>query len=338
MLDRLAEHAGLEFVGAILKPGVWARDQVVSSWNNYLDLVGVREENEALREQVRTLSQQVQVASEARAELARLRALLELEPPEGWRPLGARVVANRLGPQAALESAIISRGYYSGAGPGTPVVTHEGVVGRVYRAGPYTATVLLLTDPGSRIAVLSATNRTAGILVGTGPRGLLEMKYVPQNARIEVGELVLTSGLEGAFPKAVLVARVESVSQSDLSLFQTVYASPLADLEALEEVLLLERPPVQPGAHTPPLPAVNATQGGGPGAGHGPGQGNATSGHGGQRVQPVLPAQPVQSGQQGARAPRPQPSAQPTAQPSGQQSGQQSGQPPAQQPGQSPRQ
>lgn len=310
MLDRLAEHAGLEFVGAILKPGVWARDQVVSSWNNYLDLVGVREENEALREQVRTLSQQVQVASEERAELARLRALLELEPPEGWRPLGARVVANRLGPQAALESAIISRGYYSGAGPGTPVVTHEGVVGRVYRAGPYTATVLLLTDPGSRMAVLSAVNRTSGILVGTGPRGLLEMKYVPQNARIEVGELVLTSGLEGAFPKGVPVARVESVSQSDLSLFQTVYASPLADLEALEEVLLLERPPVQPGARTLPMPTVNATQGVGPGTGHGLGQGNATSGHGGGRVQPVPSAQPVQSGQQGTRAPRPQPSGQ----------------------------
>lgn len=269
MLDRLAEHVGLEFVGAILKPGVWARDQVVSSWNNYLDLVGVREENEALHKQVRTLSQQLQVVSEERAELTRLRALLGLDPPGGWRTRGARVVGHRLGPQAALESVIINRGYYSGAGPGTPVVTHEGVTGRVYRAGPSTATVLLLTDPGSRIAVLGAAHRATGILVGGGPRALLELKYVPRNARIEVGEMVLTSGLEGAFPKGEPVARVESVSLSDLSLFQTVYASPLADLDALEEVLLLERLPARPDAHSPPAPAVNATQGAAADAGQG---------------------------------------------------------------------
>lgn len=96
--------------------------------------------------------------------------LLTLTPPEGWQTLGARVLAGRMGANSALASVLIGRGYMTGAIPGTPVMTPQGVAGRVLRAGPSSATVLLLVDPGSRIAVISQESRIQGVLVGGRPR------------------------------------------------------------------------------------------------------------------------------------------------------------------------
>jgi len=238
-VDRLATHTGLEFVGAVLKPGKWLRLQVVEFWDHYIDLVGVRKRNDELEAQMREILFAVAGAKEDQAELARLRELLSIAPPTGWERIGARVIAHRLGSQAELESVLLDKGYLDGASVHTPVVAYDGAVGRVFRAGPYTSSVLLLTDPNSRIAVLSQDNRTPGIIVGLGPRHQLEMRYVSLNAPLAVGELLVTSGQAGAFPKGLPVARIVSIEYSDISLFQKVMAEPLTNLENLEEVLLV---------------------------------------------------------------------------------------------------
>ncbi len=242
-VDSLAAHVGLEFVGTILKPGKWVRQQVVEFWDHYIDLVDVRRRNDELEASLREAMFAVAAVREDEAELQRLRALLTLAPPEGWARLGARVIAHRLGLQAELESILLDKGYLQGGDVRTPVVTHRGVVGRVFRAGPYSSSVLLVTDPNSRIAVLSQNTRTPGVVMGTGARRLLEMRYVSINAPLAVGELLVTSGQAGAFPKGLPVARVVSIEYSDLSLFQKIMVEPLADLENLEEVLLLDGPP-----------------------------------------------------------------------------------------------
>lgn len=213
--------------------------QVVEFWDHYIDLVGVRKRNDELEAQMKEALYDVAGAREDKAELTRLRALLSISAPAGWERIGARVIAHRLGAQAELESILLDKGYLRGAGVRTPVATHEGIVGRVFRAGPYTSSVLLLTDPNSRIAVTSQDNRTPGIVVGVGPRALLEMRYVSLNAPLTVGELLVTSGQAGAFPKGIPVARIVSIEYSDISLFQKVMAEPLANLDNLEEVLLL---------------------------------------------------------------------------------------------------
>ena len=232
---------------------VWVRDNVTFFWERYINLVQVKEENEQLKRQLDTATSQLARAAEEHAEVERLRTLLSIDPPEGWRVVGARVLASRFGPQAALESLTLGKGYLQGASPGTPVVNHVGIIGRVFRAGPNTSVTLLLTDPGSRIAVVSQKNRTQGILVGSGPRQVLEMRYVPHNAVVEEGEMLVTSGLEGAFPKGLPVARVNSVRPSDLSLFQTVQAIPLTDPTLVEEVMLLQRPTPRPGTIVAPV-------------------------------------------------------------------------------------
>lgn len=253
-LDDLAANTGLEAVGVVLKTLRWGQDTVTDAWDRYLDLVGVREENERLKERLATMETRLILAAEEKAELIRLRTLLTFSPPESWQTLGARVLAGRMGSNAALVTVTIGRGYLTGASPGTPVMTPGGVVGRVYRAGPSTATVLLLTDPGSRVAVISQNGRVQGVLAGNGPFKPLELRFVSHNAVVPGGELLVTSGLDEAFPKGLPVARVLRAAPSELSLFQSVQATPLADLSALEEVLLLARAtPVPLGAAEMPV-------------------------------------------------------------------------------------
>ena len=242
LLDALSVHLGLEATGAVLKPGLWLYDQVRGFYTHYIDLVGVRAENVALKAEVERMRGELGSLAENQAELRRLRTLLSLPDADVWKPVGARVIAGRIGPNAALESVTISRGYLSGGVPGAPVVTNQGVVGRVMRASANTSTVLLLTDPGSRIAVLSAENRTPGILAGRNTRLPMEMRFVTRNYTVRPGELLITSGLDGAYHKGLRVAKVLSVEPSDFSQFQNILAEPLVDIERLEEVLLLERP------------------------------------------------------------------------------------------------
>ena len=241
-LDELSVNIGLELVGAALKPAIWLYDRTGEFYTRYFDLVSVREENEQIKKQMTEMRAELGQLAENQAELKRLRKLLSLPNPEIWNPLGARVIAGRIGPNAVLESVTISRGYLSGGAPGTPVATELGIVGRVLRASPNTSIVLLLTDPDSRIAVLSQDTRTPGILAGRSTRLPMEMRFVTRNYTVHPGEILVSSGLDGAYPKGIPVARVASVAPSDFSQFQNILAEPLVDIERLEEVVLLKRP------------------------------------------------------------------------------------------------
>lgn len=239
-LDDFAANIGLELSGAVLKPMRYIQDVGTGFWERYFDLVGVREANERLQARVADLESRLLANGEDLAELKRLRALVQLPVDASWRPLGARVLAGRMGPNAVLDSITISRGYTTGGRPGTPLVTHLGLVGRVLRASAHTATALLLTDPGSRIAVFSQNSRALGILAGQGTGRRLEVNFVQRDANVKQGEVLITSGLDGKYPKGIPVARVLSVAPSDYTQFMAIYAEPLVDLQHLEEVLLLE--------------------------------------------------------------------------------------------------
>lgn len=252
ILDNFATHTGLEAAGTILKPLVSLRTTTHDFWDRYFELVGVREENQRLKAELIAIQSQLGQAGEDRAELQRLRALLSLPPDRAWKTIGARVLAGRMGPNSALETVILSRGYLNGGAPGTPLVTNKGLVGRVLRAGAHTATALLITDPGSRIAVLGQKSRAPGVLMGRGPRHPLEVRFMARNSDVADGETLVTSGLDGVYPKGIAVARVVSVAPSDYSQFMSVLAAPMVDVEHLEEVLLLEPTGLPPSQETAP--------------------------------------------------------------------------------------
>jgi len=241
VLDAVADHTGLEFVGTVLKATSFVERSIVNTWQKYLNLVDVRAENERLRSQILALRTHRIMTQEDRAELERLRKLLMLAPLEPWRLVAARVLGGRMGANAALNTMIISNGYLSGALPGVPVMTLTGVLGRVFRAGPLTATILLIEDPGHRVAVITQKSRVSGMLEGAGAGKPLELCLVTQDNILEVGEILVSSGLDGMFPKGLPVARITSITAPTVLNFLTILAEPLADLRNAEEVLLIDR-------------------------------------------------------------------------------------------------
>ncbi|QJT09946.1 rod shape-determining protein MreC [Oceanidesulfovibrio marinus] len=256
-LDKLSTTTGLTFVGLILKPADWVRDSVSDLWHRYVYLVDVQKENTQLRGQVRGLNLELARHREGAAELRRLRKLLQFDPPPAWRVEGARVLSRRVGPYAVLETLVVDKGSHSKLVEDMPAVTDTGVVGRVFRVAPLTSQVLLVTDPNSRIAVLGQQSRTSGIVIGQGANKPLAVAYVPLNAPLYEGEILVTSGFAGVFPKGLPVARVQSIRRSDISLFQKVVAEPLVAPRALEEILLLE---VVDESEAPEAPTGNASR------------------------------------------------------------------------------
>jgi len=242
-VDALASYTGLEFAKWVLAPGKWAASRVSSFWDRYVYFVGLREENDSLRAALVEASQELALLRERAAEADRLSRILTIRPPVAWSRQGARVISHRLGPNAALETVLLDKGALDGLKVNTPVAGPDGIIGRLLRLSPSAATVLLVTDPNSRIPVTSQKNRTQGILKGEGASNEMVVQYVALGAPLEEGELLVTSGLEDIFPKGLPVARVTEVGRRGSSLFQTVYAEPLFDSKRLEEVALLARIP-----------------------------------------------------------------------------------------------
>ncbi len=258
--DRLAENTGLEVIGAVLRPVAWVDETLSRNWDTYFSLVGAREELFAVQAQLEVANIELARRHEEAAELVRLRSLLTLDAPPEWQTVGARVLASRLGLNGMLETVTIDHGYVNGGGAGVPVATHQGIVGRVLRSGPLTGTVLLVIDPDSRIAVVSQHSRTQGVLVGGGVGAPMKLEFVPINNVLETSELLVTSGLDGVYPKGIPVARVVKVSTSKLSMFQLITATPVANLSGLEEVLLLQKPTRQYLPNRYPEPVINTTE------------------------------------------------------------------------------
>lgn len=220
-------------------------------WTRYLALVDVAEENKRLRDELKKAERLITLTLEERTELARLQKLLQMDALREVNGSGARVIALRFGPQAVLNTITINKGLTDGAIAGTPVVAPGGVVGRIHRAAPHAATVLLLGDPGFRLGVLSQETRTPGIVRGVaGNPDLLEVTYVAQNAKIVEGELLITAGLDGGFPKGIPVGVVTAVQPGHETLFLQVHAKPVVSFDHLEEVVVLH-----PGDGMPPLVA-----------------------------------------------------------------------------------
>ncbi|MGE4293380.1 MAG: rod shape-determining protein MreC [Desulfovibrio sp.] len=246
-LDALTSTTGLEVTGWVLQPGRWFADEASEYWQRYAFLVGVERENERLRSELdRIVLENVGLREQAVAS-RRLERLLRFHPPKDWATEGVRVVAHRMGPAAALETVMIDKGLFSGITEDMPVVTTSGVVGRVLKAGVTVSQVMLLTDVNSAVAVVGQEHRTKGVAFGRGPGKELAVRYMNINADLQPGELLVTSGLGGIYPKGMPVAVITRVERSELSLFLDVTATPLVDASELEEALIMRPTAPEPG-------------------------------------------------------------------------------------------
>jgi len=208
-------------------------------WTRYLWLIETQEQNLALSRENRELRASLQGVSETRLENQRLRKLLDFVETDPRPVLPAMVVAEDASSWA--RTIVIDKGALQGVREGLPVVVAEGVVGRVIKVAPGSARVLLVIDASSSVAGLVQRFRTRGVARGNG-RGLT-FEYALRDETVQVGDLIITSGMGGLFPKGLVLGYVTNVQRTDASLFQQIELRPDLDFSRLEEVLVLLEPP-----------------------------------------------------------------------------------------------
>ncbi|MFN8604338.1 MAG: rod shape-determining protein MreC [Candidatus Binatia bacterium] len=210
-----------------------------STWRAYVDLVGVRQEREWLRRRVRELESQAERAATLESQNARLQALLDLREGMPGQSVAARITG--VDASGLFRTATVNKGERDGVQKGMAVVSPAGVVGRVVSTSPNAARVLLLEDPSSGVDVLVQRSRARGIVEGS-LNGGCQLKYIKHREDLRVGDLVATSGLDGIFPKGVVVGTVSRLSREEGGLFQTAEVEPAVDFNKLEEVMVVEAP------------------------------------------------------------------------------------------------
>jgi rod shape-determining protein MreC len=222
-------------------------------WANYIDLRGVRHENEALKKQLTDLrltnANMQQEAEQGR----RLQSLLDFKQQYINKTVAAQVIGTS---GTELSRVIyIDRGNRDGVEPGMAVITPDGIVGKVARADRSVAQVLLISDPQSGAGVLLERLHLNGILKGSNGR-YPEVQNVMSDEKLQVGDRIITTGGDRVFPRGLPVGTVESFSPDrDRDPFLNIKVKPAADLGKLEEVLviteLIEKSPSQSAGETP---------------------------------------------------------------------------------------
>lgn len=210
-------------------------DGVRSGWHGYLDLRHVRDENATLRQEVRTLQVRLQ---EERAQAQRtdnLRQLLELRERSGLETIAAEIIAGAASPE--FRTITINKGASEGLESDMAVISPAGVVGRVILPSSRAAKVQLLIDRNAAAGALIERTRVQGVVTGVGD-GSLRMEYVPGTSDVKTGDLVVTSGIDGIYPKGFVIGTIETVERGRGS-YHEIVVRPAMDITRLEEVLVV---------------------------------------------------------------------------------------------------
>ncbi len=197
----------------------------------------LRQDNEVLKGENLTLKGRLQRLESLEAENRRLHDLLGSSFRVGERVLIAELLAVDLDPYR--QQVLINKGSASGVFVGQPVLDANAVMGQVIWVGPTTATVLLITDAAHGLPVRVNRNGLRAVATGTGLVNQLDLSYVPHDADVEEGDLLVTSGLGGRFPAGYPVGRVSEIKRESGQPFARVTATPSARLDSGYEVLLV---------------------------------------------------------------------------------------------------
>ncbi|HKD05803.1 MAG TPA: rod shape-determining protein MreC [Bryobacteraceae bacterium] len=226
------------------------RNETTGFFSNYFELKNARAQSQKLRTEVDSLRLENQFLKNELESARRAEALAGFQSHSLSKMIGARVIGttSAMGSKAVL----IDRGTAAGVRKGMAVVTPDGIVGRVMAVYPFASQVMGVTDPGFAAGVESQKNHTHGVLKGVGNESA-RIDYVPTGQKIDVGEMVFTSGEDRIFPKGLPVGKITSVKEG--SNFQEIYVQPTAVESAPEEVLVIVDPVHQ---EIPEAPASDA--------------------------------------------------------------------------------
>jgi rod shape-determining protein MreC len=213
-------------------------NNVADLFHSYIIVVGKEEENRRLRERLIMYEQAESRYIESERERKRLRKLLELKSSVTESVAVAEVYARD--PTNWFQILWINKGSHDGIDRTMTAVTPAGPVGRIHAVYERTASILLITDINSSVAVRMQNSGVDGILEGRGGRRCY-VKYVQRDVDVAVGERVITSGLDGLYPKGLFIGYVTNVRKDGDELFQEIEVDPAQNLSRIEEVVILRR-------------------------------------------------------------------------------------------------
>jgi rod shape-determining protein MreC len=234
--------------------------EVRDGWENYFALQQIRRDNASLKQQVAQLQIKLQQERALAEQSRNLGRLLELKNQTLLATTGAVVIGGAASPD--FKTLSIDKGSREGLKPDMAVISPEGVVGRIIMPSGHAAKVQLLIDRNAAAGAVVERTRAQGVVVGTGTNQL-QMEYLPGSADIKPGDRVVTSGIDGIYPKGFVIGQVESVQRGDSN---GVLIKPAVDFSSLESVLVVVAPlpsiepeteAAQPGAAPKPTGAAS---------------------------------------------------------------------------------
>ena len=254
--DRTAMDRFVLAVTSPVEKGVdWAVTGVLNGWQRYVWLRGVERRARELSRAVNELRSENAELAQLRAENERLGKLLAFSRsrPE-HQAVGARIIGTRLDPKG-LQLVTIDRGSDDGVRRMMPVVTADGVLGRIHTLGSRSADVLVLSDRNSSIAARVERSRARANVRGQGAPGPCRLEYALRSDDLIEGDELVTSGTDGVFPRGLPVGQVTRVKRGGHGLYQAAEVLPAVDVTRVEEVavLMVTDPPDA-------LPAARATE------------------------------------------------------------------------------
>ncbi|MEA3406503.1 MAG: rod shape-determining protein MreC [Chloroflexota bacterium] len=242
LFDQLGDRNPIQDVlSRLLSPIQFALQRAMTPFFHMTDRIAefgvLNAENKALREEIAVLRKQIILLKEAQIENETLRRQLDFKvAAPNYHVLSAQVIGHD--PTNLLQYLVIDRGAEDGIEAGMPVVVAEGLVGRISEVSAASSKVMLISNPSSSVSALIQRSRATGVVQGRGGH-VLSMRYIPQGDTVVRGDVVLTSGLGGNFPKRLVIGQVESVQYKEVEMFQEARMVPAVRLHDLEVVMVI---------------------------------------------------------------------------------------------------
>lgn len=233
----LADRAVLATSAPIQSALTWGLSTVTDAVSGYIALKGAHREAQACRGQLSQSHATLNTLKEAEAENERLKRALAYTETTSEPEIMARIIG--VNPSSQFQSVRVNRGENDGVHVGMPVVTPDGVVGQVIRAVGDSADVMLLTDAASRIGAVIQRNRVRASVVGAGDGHELSLEFIRREDELIDGDVVITAGSDGVFPRGLRIGTVRSVSRPNVGMFLGGRVTPAVDIDRVEEVLIV---------------------------------------------------------------------------------------------------
>jgi rod shape-determining protein MreC len=232
----VSRHLGMVVVSPLQKIVTVSIRSLRSMWLQYFFLISTEKENDVLKKKLAEIIYDVNQCKEKEISNERFRKLLDFKTASGLFTISAEVIGKD--PSQWYKTFVIDKGVSEGVTKGLPVVVPEGIVGQVIDASDHYSKVLLIIDSNSAVDALVQQTRAHGIIKGDSENRCL-LNYVSRKEIVNIGDSVVSSGLDGVFAKGLLIGKVTDIILSKSGIFQEIEVSPFVDFDKIEEVLVV---------------------------------------------------------------------------------------------------